>query len=181
MAQPKTIRALSRGLHVLQALNGSRTATIAQLSQRTGLARATVQRSVETLIDEGYVYRVSGSDNFCLASNARSLTSHCDDLERMVEAADGLVTELGREVLWPIDFFVRDETDMVIRASTHHESPMTFLPQTKIGTPVPMLPTAPGRAYLASLEPSHCSALLRASRTRSAQALASEEEPAQVL
>lgn len=163
MAQYKTVRALSRGLQVLEALNDLRTANVADLSRRTGLARSTVHRSIETLVADGYVYEVCCSEHYSLSDNAQRLTSRCSDVERLVEGADELIAELGRKVKWPIDFFVPDSKSLVLRLSTHHQSRLTFFPNTKIGTSVPFLPTAPGRAYLASLDSEERSSLIDSS------------------
>lgn len=161
MGQYKTVRALSRGLQVLEALNDLRTATVADLSRRTGLPRSTVHRSIETLVADGYVYEVCGSEHYSLSDGAQRLTHGCSDLERLVERADELVTVLGQKVQWPVDFLVPDSTALVLRLSTHHQSRLTFFPNTKLGMSVPFLSSAPGRAYLASLDSDECSSLIK--------------------
>jgi IclR family mhp operon transcriptional activator len=160
MAQYKTVRALSRGLQVLQALNDVRAASVADLSRRTGLARSTVHRSIETLLADGYVYEVCDSEYYSLSDSAQRLSSRCSDVERLIERAGEYVTMLGRQVQWPIDFFVPESQSLLLRLSTHHQSRLTFFPTTKVGRAVPLLPTAPGRAYLASLNADECSALI---------------------
>jgi len=49
------VRACTRGLAVLEAINALRAADIMDIVKRTRLPRTTVIRFVETLQDEGYI------------------------------------------------------------------------------------------------------------------------------
>ncbi len=61
----KTVRGLTRGLALLNALNrldGGASPT--RLAELTGLHRTTVRRLLETLQEEGYVRRSDSDDSF---------------------------------------------------------------------------------------------------------------------
>lgn len=178
MANYKAIRSLRRGLLVLEALNEARSATACELSTSLDLSRSTVHRLLRTLVEEGFVYNVPGSDNFSLSSGMRRLCSSYDETERIVEAAGDVITDLSERILWPVDLAVPNGSAMVLRVSTHRQSPRTLYPDTKIGDIVPYASTAPGRAFLASIGEDECLRILQLSPAeRSDHASTRESDP----
>lgn len=146
----KEVRGLSRGLDVLRALNlgvGGQL-SLADVADITGLHRTTVRRLLETLAAHGYVRRSASDDSFRLALGVRTLSEGFTDDEWIAEAAAPLMGELLQEVVWPTDLCTPDGTAMVVRESTHRFSPFSFH-RAMVGTRLPMLFTAAGRAYFA--------------------------------
>lgn len=148
-AEYKTVRGFTRGLEVLQALNrlpagGSPT----KLAQLTGLHRATIRRSLETLLDSGYVRRSPSDDSFHLTRKVRELSDGFSEEDWISECAAPLLGELLHEVLWPSDLLTFDVDAMVVRESTHRFSRLSFH-RAMVGRRMPLLQTAAGIAYLA--------------------------------
>lgn len=146
----KTVTGLSRGLAVLQALiarPGGR-ASPREVATVTGLHRTTVRRLLETLRSEGFVSRSDADGSFMLTIRIRRMGESLTDMEYVSGVAAPILRGLSEQVVWPCDLAVTDHDAMLIRDSTHHVSPLSFH-RGMIGTRLPMLRTAMGRAYLA--------------------------------
>lgn len=148
MAVYKPVRALERGLRILEVVNerdGIKTQDIADM---TGLSRPTVFRLLETLESMGFV-RPSGSGagwHPTLACNL--LSSGFVDKSWVGQIAMPEMIRLGEKILWPLDLVTIDGDAMQIRETTHKVSPFSF-DMGMVGRRVPILHTAGGHAYLA--------------------------------
>lgn len=145
----KTVRGLTRGLALLNALNrldGGASPT--RLAELTGLHRTTVRRLLETLQDEGYVRRSESDDSFRLSMKVRELSEGFRDEQWVSAIAAPLLAELLQEVVWPTDLCTLDVDAMVVRETTHRFSRLSFH-RSMVGRRLPLLETATGLAYLA--------------------------------
>ena len=144
------VRGLSRGLAVLRALNRmeSGRATAQQLSEAAGLHRTTVRRLLETLIEEGLVWRSESDDSYRLTLQVRALSEGFTDDEWISTLAAPLMGELLQRVVWPSDLATPDGDAMIIRETTHRFSPLSFH-RAMVGRRLPILLTSAGRAYFA--------------------------------
>jgi len=145
----KTVRGLSRGLALLNALNrldGGASPT--RLAEITGLHRTTVRRLLETLQDEGYVRRSESDDSFRLALKVRELSEGFRDEQWISAIAAPLLGDLLQRVVWPTDICTLDVDEMVVRETTHRFSRLSFH-RSMVGRRLPVLQTATGLAYLA--------------------------------
>ena len=149
MEKYKQVRAIKRGLDVLVALNGLRSASVMALSAHTGIHRTTMYRVLETLETLGYVCRSSTDDHYHLTSQVRSLSEGYDEAERIANAASDYLNVLLDEVAWPSSVATPFQDAMVIRETTHGRSEL-FVHDVSVGTRSPVLTTAMGRAYLAT-------------------------------
>lgn len=172
-ASYRHVQGLSRGLAVLHALSCSSNswASIAELSQSTGLHRTTVRRLLETLQTEGYVRRNLSDDNYSLNQKIRQLSDGFTDDEWISEVANPVLGELLQKLVWPSDLCTIDGDSMLVRETTHRFSPLSFH-RAMIRQHMPVLFTAAGRAYLA-----HCSDEERQQILR--QAVAGDDAQAQ--
>lgn len=150
-AEYKKVRGLIRGINLLNALNRiDGGATPSQLSHITGLHRTTVRRILETLQEEGYIYRSPSDDRFKLSIKVRELSEGFRDEQWIAGLGAPLLGELLQKVVWPTDICTLDVDAMVVRETTHRFSRLSFH-RSMIGRRLPMLITAAGRAYIA-----HC-------------------------
>lgn len=159
MAGP--VRAFARGLNVLAALNKLGAASSAAVAAAAGLPRPTVHRLLETLQAEGYVARGAARDQFRLTLAVRRLSEGFDDDAWITEIAQPVLAELVHVVVWPTDIATFERNAMVIRASTHRQSPLS-IDRAMLGTRLPILRTATGRAYLAFCPPRERETILAA-------------------
>jgi IclR family mhp operon transcriptional activator len=71
-----------------------------------------------------------------------------DDDAWITQIARPLIDELGREVMWPVAFASLSGTQMLVRETTDHRSPLA-IERFSPGVRLPLLVTAAGRAHLA--------------------------------
>ncbi len=162
MAAPyRKVQGLHRGLDILSTLNLHRggAATISELSEATSLHRTTVRRILETLVQAGYVAPVPSSNQYRLSVRVRSLSSGFRDEVWITDIASKPLSRLTADILWPSDIATLERSEMVIRASTHSLTSLSFH-RSMVGRSLPMLSTAVGCAYLAFCSPAECAAIL---------------------
>ena len=143
----KRVRALTRGLDILAALNTAGRATVVELSSLTKIHRATVQRLVETLREQGYVRRSVSDNTYRLALRVRTLSDGYNDEAWISEVASPVLQALSTDIPWPVDLHTLDGDCMQVRESTHRFSPLS-IHQNIVGRRFPMLETASGQAHL---------------------------------
>lgn len=154
----KPIRALSRGLDVLAALNRLGEATAAALSAETGVPRATVYRVLETLRADGYV--AAAEERWSLRLGVRALSDGFEDEEWITAIAIPALHALTAGIRWPSDLATLEGTAMVIRATTHKVAPFS-IDRAMLGRALPVLESSLGRAWLAFSPSAERDALLR--------------------
>jgi IclR family mhp operon transcriptional activator len=142
------VRALTRGIEILQLLNQHATATPQELANASGLARPTTYRLLETLRSMGIVERARSHEGYRLTSKVRTLSSGFQDDSWVIEVATPVLMKLGQEVLWPAALLTFEQDAMVVRESTHPFSPVS-INRGMEGRRIPIMLTAGGRAYLA--------------------------------
>ncbi len=142
------VRALKRGLDILEAVNRSGGIRAGDIARALSLARPTVYRLLETLEELGYVARSASDERFRVTSRARRLGDHFNMESLICQVAGPVLAKLGRRLIWPIDFSIYDRGEMVVQETTHGRSPLA-LDHSVIGRRLPILRTAAGRAYIA--------------------------------
>jgi IclR family mhp operon transcriptional activator len=148
MESTRPIRALVRGLDALTTLNQRNGATVSEIAQQIRLPRTTTYRILETLTHAGYVYRDPADDRYRLTIMVHRLADGFDDDAWVTQIARPCIDELGREVMWPVAFASLSGTQMLIRETTDHRSPLA-IERFSPGLRLPLLTTAAGRVHLA--------------------------------
>lgn len=145
---PKPIRAFSRGLDLLAALNRHGGATALTLARETGIPRPTVYRLIETLEREGYVARSPSDERWVLRLKVRSLSDGFEDEEWISTIAAPALYRLTERTGWPCDLCTLEGTSMVIRETTHRTARFS-IDRGMIGRALPVLQSSVGQAWLA--------------------------------
>jgi IclR family mhp operon transcriptional activator len=148
MESTRPIRALVRGLDALTTLNLRNGATVSEIAQQIRLPRTTTYRILETLTHAGYVYRDPADDRYRLTIRVHCLADGFDDDAWVTQVAHPFIDELGREVMWPVVFASLSGTEMLVRETTDHRSPLA-IERFSAGVRLPLLATAAGRAHMA--------------------------------
>lgn len=164
----KEVRGLSRGLHILRALNRvpGGIATTTELANACGLHRTTVKRLLETLRAEGLVRHGERDGQYYLTFGVRRLSEGFQDESWVSEAATPLMHASVKDLLWPCDLTTMEAGFMVVRESTHRWSSLSQH-HAMIGQKMPMFVTAAGRAYLAACTEEEFEAVMGILRKRS--------------
>lgn len=159
MSRNETIRSLSRGLAVLQAVQDGVGMSLHEISRATGLAKPTLLRILRTLEAEGYVRRGLTDQHY--HANVRSVPTE-QEVQRSVlaEVAAPVLDQLCQEVLWPSDLAVYEDGYMWVQETSRRRSPfMMNRAVTQFG--IHMLQSGMGRAYLAYCQPEKRAEILR--------------------
>lgn len=144
----KPVRALARGLALLQRLNELGAARPAALARSVDLDRTTTYRLLATLEAMGLVRQSGSSDDYVLTDRVRTLSDGFTARDRTTQIVAAHMGKLFPEVLWPTDFATFENGAMVIRETTHRFSPYS-VHRAMVGRPRPLLASALGRAALA--------------------------------
>lgn len=142
------IRALHRGLQVLEALNDNNRALVSEIAQATGLPRTTAFRLLENLREAGYVERDARDNRYFVTIRVRHLSRAFEDDAWVTEKAAPILATLAGNLLWPVYLSTLFGTSMLIRATTTRASPLA-IDAVAPGTLVPLLTSGAGKAYLA--------------------------------
>lgn len=146
MTEDRLVGSLKRGLELLAALNQPDVSEIRHLHQVTGLPKPTIVRLLDTLIALGYVAR-RRAGGYQLAAKVLSLSRGYNSAEFLLQVARPVLDWLRREYVWPSDMACFDHDAMVV-IDTGTGAGMLSLNRT-VGSRLPMMNTAFGRAWLA--------------------------------
>ncbi|WP_281168712.1 IclR family transcriptional regulator domain-containing protein [Kiloniella laminariae] len=143
----RPVRALARGLSLLQLMNRLGPVSVQELSRHSALNRTTVYRLLETLEAEGFVTRGAiSSPLWSLALAVRSLSEGYEQRDWVTQLGAPVLGELFKQVVWPTDIAVFDGRGMVIRETTHKFSPLSRN-RNMVGVRWPLLTSSLGRAF----------------------------------
>ena len=151
MTEPKTIRALERGLQVLDALQSSPIASLHYIYGATRIPKPTLLRILRTLERGGLVSRRLVDGHYRLSGLNRPARKR-DRYDAVAEAAAPVLDRMCRDVLWPSDLLVPAGNHMERRETSRSHSPFPIHPSHemhRVGQPVGWLLSGVGRAYLA--------------------------------
>lgn len=142
----KSIRALERGLAVLDALAREGPMTLQGLAEETGLSKATLSRLLLTLEAAGYARRGLG-DRLWRANMRPGQPSGDQTAIVLAEVAGPILDRLCQEILWPSDIGVYAEGAIRVLETSRLVSPFV-VNQDVLTSRVHVLPSAMGRAIL---------------------------------
>jgi DNA-binding IclR family transcriptional regulator len=143
---------LERGLEVLRAFrNDAKPLGNHTLVERTGLPKATVSRITSTLVNLGYLNRVSATGRYQLGTRMLSIGNAFLEGSNVRRAARPLLQELATRHDISIGLAVPDRLNMIY--TIWCRSPKTLTLRLSAGSMLPMARTAVGKAYLWALPP----------------------------
>lgn len=147
-SEGKSVKALTRGLEVLAAINELSPATVTRLVEETGYPKATVIRLVQTLCREGYAEEVDGGTGYRVSYRAVSLSRGLATKRRYQLASEHELRALGARLKWPCEMLVREDFSMVIETNNRESAPIKM--QLFERRRFPLLESASGIAYLSA-------------------------------
>jgi IclR family mhp operon transcriptional activator len=145
----KTIRALDRGLQVLEYLHRSRAASLHDLHLASGLPKATLTRVLATLQARGLIWQRLADGAFMASHTFQPRSPQVYDESLLLELASPILERLCRKVNWPSILAVSRLDHMEVIETNRPQSYFSHISVGPIGFRVNMLRSAAGRAYLA--------------------------------
>lgn len=161
----KPIRGLERALQVLRHLQRNNAMSLHELHLATGLSKATLSRILLTLQRDGFAAQRIADDRWNIGLSMQSHARSSKASDRLSQVASAILDELCARIIWPSDLSVRVGTHMELRETSRAHSSL-MLGRLRIGFPINMVLSAPGRAYLANSTPEHREHILQRLRKR---------------
>ncbi|WP_371820370.1 IclR family transcriptional regulator [Verticiella alkaliphila] len=142
------VTALARGLEVLSCFRtGRRLLGNYEIAQRCGLPKSTVSRLTMTLVRQGYLAQDAESGKFRLGDAMLALGSTAVAQADLGQAARPLMQALADESHGMVSLAIRNRTSMVYVEVCRSE--LALNSSLTVGSRLPIVTSAIGRAYLA--------------------------------
>ena len=142
------IRAITRSISVLQAINRHGSLTLMEIAHEAKVPYPTACRIVQTLQVEGLIEREPGRKRYRPTALVHTLSHGFQTDDHLVTAARPHIVDLTRRISWPVSLSTRVGQRMMVRDSTHSLTSLTFTNYYP-GYTLPLLECASGRAYMA--------------------------------
>jgi len=150
------VQSFARGLEIIEAFGHTPAMTLTDLSEATGLSRATVRRFVHTLVQLGYVR--ARDKHFALTPKVMNLGFAYLASQPLVELVEPVLANLSKDLGQSTSVSVLDDTDVVYIARQETTSIMRI--NITVGTRFPAYATSMGRVLLAGLNDAELEAYL---------------------
>jgi IclR family mhp operon transcriptional activator len=145
------IRALSRGIAVLQAINRGTSLSMMEIARSSEVPYPTACRIVQTLLFEGLIEREPSRKRYRPTALVQTLAHGFQGDAHLAQVARPHIVDLTRRIGWPITLTTNVGHSMVIRDSTHALTTLTFN-NYHPGFTMPVLECAAGLAYLSYID-----------------------------
>lgn len=153
------IRSISRAISVLQAINRGRSLSMMEIAQASSVPYPTACRIVQTLLHEGLIARERSRKRYHPTALCETLAHGFQGHGSLVQTVQPKIDLLTRDIGWPISFTTHVGASMILRASTHSLTSLTFNAYFP-GYALPILECAAGLVYLAFAKPEECESIL---------------------
>ncbi len=142
------VRAIARGLAVLQAVNRGGSSSVMEICRGAGLPYPTTWRIVQTLTEQGMIEREPSRKRYRPTALVRTLSYGFQEKDQLVAVARSHIIALTNQLSWPISIVTRVGPMMMVRDSTHNLTSLT-LHNYAPGFTMPIIECSSGKTYLA--------------------------------
>lgn len=153
------IRAISRGIAVLQAVNRAPPLSMTEISKSAEVPYPTACRIVQTLLAEGLIEREPSRKRYRPTALVKTLASGFHDEDRLVAKARPHIVDLCKDVVWPVSLSTRVGARMMVRDSTFALTSLT-LNNYYPGYTLPLAECSSGKIYMAFCDEEERAAIL---------------------
>jgi len=145
----KTIRALDRGLEVLQVLLDHSACSLRDLHKATRLSKATLTRILMTLAQRGLVWQRIADGAWLPSHTLRTSAARFGEDGQLLEIASPILETLCKRIEWPSVLAVPRLTWMEVIETNSPHAYFHEVALGPVGYRTHMLQSSTGRAYLA--------------------------------
>lgn len=149
MTRSDAVQSALRALHLVEALNRQRVTSLDTLHALTRLPKSTLVRLLETLIEGGYVFRVSRREGYALTERVLRLSAGVRIRDVLVDVARPILEAFTRQEKWQVSLATSESGSMLVRFSTRQISPFAR-EEIFLNRRISMLHSAIGQAYFAA-------------------------------
>lgn len=155
------MRSVRTTFQILDAVADNQPIGLSELARRLALPKSTVQRSLATLADLGWI-RPEGRDltRWTLGEKARILSEKVDDIGRLREAALPILGQLNSDTLETIHLVVLESRSVRLIERLDSKHPLRLV--QPIGTRAPLHASSTGKSVLAHLPEAEIEAYIAA-------------------
>jgi IclR family acetate operon transcriptional repressor len=155
------MRSVRTTFHILDAVADNQPIGLSELARHLDLPKSTVQRSLATLADLGWI-RPEGRDltRWTLGEKVRILSEKVDDVGALREAALPILGQLNTDTLETIHLVVLESRTVRLIERLDSKHPLRLV--QPIGTRSPLHATSTGKAVLAHLPEAEIEAYIAA-------------------
>lgn len=159
------VSALARGLKVLACFrSGDELLGNHEIARRSGLPKSTISRLTYTLIKLGYLHYVQESAKYRLGTATLALGSAMLGRMDVRRLARPMMQELANFSRGMVSLGMRERFNMIYIENCRSQSALTL--RLDVGSRIPLVTTAMGRAYLAILPEAERAELLEQIRAQ---------------
>ncbi len=163
----KIVRALNRGLDVLQAIQAAKAASLHDLHVATALPKPTLLRILKTLIGRDLVWQRIADGAYIASYTFSKRAGATDEETHLAEVAAPILADLCKRVRWPSILAVPRLDHMVVIETNRPMSYFNYILAAPLGFRINMLRSASGRTYLAFCSQKERAAILARLRNSS--------------
>ncbi len=163
----KIVRALNRGLDVLQAIQAAKAASLHDLHVATALPKPTLLRILKTLIWRDLVWQRIADGAYIASYTFSKRAGATDEETHLAEVAAPILADLCKRVRWPSILAVPRLDHMVVIETNRPMSYFNYILAAPLGFRINMLRSASGRTYLAFCSQKERAAILARLRNSS--------------
>lgn len=120
------IRAITRSMAALQAINRHGSLSLTQISRAIKVPFPTTCRIVQTLLYEGFVEQVPSRKRYRPTLMVETLACGFQGNDELIRIARPHIVKLARRLGWPITISIRVGRNMIIRDVAGAYTPITF-------------------------------------------------------
>jgi DNA-binding IclR family transcriptional regulator len=151
--------ALARGIRVLRAFRvGDSVLTNRELAQRTNLPKPTISRILATLTELGCVNYIEHMEAYKLGGALIAMGHVASANFDLLQVARPLMTRLAEEIGLAVGIGMLEKDRMVYMEACQGSARVAL--QMRVGSRLPLFPTAMGRAILATMSSDKRAALI---------------------
>jgi IclR family acetate operon transcriptional repressor len=157
------MRSVRTTFQILDAVADNQPIGLSELARRLDLPKSTVQRSLATLADLGWI-RPEGRDltRWTLGEKVRILSEKIDDVGRLREAALPILAQLNTDTLETVHLVVLESESRSVRLIERLDSKHALRLVQPIGARSPLHATSTGKSVLANLPEAEIEAYIAA-------------------
>ena len=145
----KSIHALSRGLKVLQVVQGRGALSLADLYRITGYPKSSLLRILKTMMEEGVIWQRIVDGAYLASYSLHDRASLMNREQELIEVASPILQGLADKVRWPSVLAVPRLSHMEVVEANAPKSYFPNIPLGPIGFQINILRSASGRSYIA--------------------------------